>query len=85
MCTARRCGMRPAQVLEEFDPLRAQFRTEIGEPSNVSAWAGKTVNEAGADWIGNKCHDDGEIPGSGLSGSRRARAGRHNHIHLAFD
>jgi hypothetical protein len=64
-------------LLEQFEPLHRQFRGQGGESCRVAARARQTCDQADAQRIGHRSHDDGDALCCYLrSADRRGTAGR---------
>src|SRR5262249_27553028 len=69
-------------LLEQFEPLHGQFRGHDGEPGCVAPRVRQTCDQAGAQRIGRRSHDDGYALCRGLRSSDRSHAACHDNIDL---
>src|SRR5215471_18150584 len=69
-------------LLEQFEPLHGQFRGHDGEPGYVAPRVRQTCDQAGAQRIGRRSHDDGYALCRGLRSSDRSHTACHDNIDL---
>src|SRR6516165_2357083 len=68
------------QLLEDFHPLAAHRGLDIGEASDVAARTRKALNNAVADWIGDRREYDRYAPGCLQHSDRRRSTVGENHF-----
>ena len=71
-------------LLQEFHPLAGQFRTQVCQAGDVSAWPREARHEPALDGIAYDRHHDGDC-GCGLARRLDRRPGGDDNVHLEAD
>src|SRR5215831_18073557 len=69
-------------LLEQFEPLHGQFRGHDGEPGYVAPRVRQTCDQAGAQRVGRRSHDDRDTLRCALRGADRSGAADYDDIDL---